>query len=107
MSAQENKHLMKGLFEELAKGHSRPYLAALSPDFELTVTGQTPWSGTYKGPQVRAFRLAHEDTGQGAARAQARERDASAHGRVRRRSQGEQRVRTGIGVAREREVRGA
>lgn len=55
MSAEANKQLMKSLFEELAKGNSRPYLEALSPDFELTVTGQTPWSGTYRGPRVREF----------------------------------------------------
>jgi ketosteroid isomerase-like protein len=56
MSAEANKQLMKELFEELAKGNSRPYLKALSDDFELTVTGQTPWSGTWKGrEQVRAF----------------------------------------------------
>lgn len=55
MTAVENKQLMKGIFDELAKGNSRPYLAALSEDFELTVTGQTPWSGTYKGPRVREF----------------------------------------------------
>ena len=56
MSAEANKQLMKSLFDELAKGNSRPYLAALSDDFELTVTGQTPWSGTWKGrAQVRAF----------------------------------------------------
>jgi len=55
MTAAENKQLMKGLFEELAKGNSRPYLAALSSDFELTVTGQTPWSGTFKGDKVREF----------------------------------------------------
>ena len=56
MSAEANKQLMKELFDELAKGNSRPYLQALSDDFELTVTGQTPWSGTWKGrEQVRAF----------------------------------------------------
>lgn len=55
MSAQDNKQLMKAIFEELAKGNSRPYLAALSPDFELTVTGQTPWSGTWRGAGVREF----------------------------------------------------
>ena len=55
MPAAENKQLMKSIFEELAKGNSRPYLAALSENFELTVTGQTPWSGTYRGPKVREF----------------------------------------------------
>lgn len=56
MSAQQNRQLMKAIFEELAKGNSRPYLQALSEDFELTVTGRTPWSGTWKGrEQVRAF----------------------------------------------------
>lgn len=55
MTAAQNKQLMKAIFDELAKGNSRPYLAALSEDFELTVTGQTPWSGTYRGPKVREF----------------------------------------------------
>lgn len=55
MSAQENKQLVKAIFAALAQGDSRPYLAALAPDFELTVTGQTPWSGTWKGEGVRAF----------------------------------------------------
>lgn len=55
MSAEANKQMMKSIFEELAKGNSRPYLAALSPDFEMTVTGQTPWSGTFRGPRVREF----------------------------------------------------
>lgn len=55
MTAAENKQLMKAIFDELAKGNPRPYLAALSEDFEITVMGQTPWSGTYKGPKVREF----------------------------------------------------
>jgi len=55
MTAAENKQLMKAIFEELAKGNSRPYFEALAEDFELTVTGQTPWSGTYKGEQAREF----------------------------------------------------
>jgi ketosteroid isomerase-like protein len=49
MSATENKQLMEDVFSELSKGNSKPFRDAMADDFCWTVTGSTPWSGTYRG----------------------------------------------------------
>lgn len=49
MSTEENKRLMREVFEALGRGDSRPYLDALDDDFSFTITGHNPWSRTIKG----------------------------------------------------------
>lgn len=49
MAAAENKELIKSIFDELAKGNSRPFIESMADDFNWTVTGTTKWSRTYQG----------------------------------------------------------
>jgi ketosteroid isomerase-like protein len=52
MSATENKRLMTGIFDELAKGNGRPFVDSMADDFRWTILGVTPWSGTYDGKEA-------------------------------------------------------
>jgi uncharacterized protein len=52
MTATENKQLLQHIFSELAQGNSRPLVEAMAEDFNWTVTGNSRWSGTYKGKQA-------------------------------------------------------
>ena len=49
MTAFDNKQLMEGIFEELAKGNGRPFVDALAEDVRWTIIGGTAWSGTWEG----------------------------------------------------------
>jgi ketosteroid isomerase-like protein len=49
MSAAENKRLMERVFNELAKGNGKPFVAALAEDVRWTIIGGTAWSGTWDG----------------------------------------------------------
>jgi len=40
------------IFDELAAGNTGPFRDAMAEDFSWTITGSTPWSGTYSGKQV-------------------------------------------------------
>jgi ketosteroid isomerase-like protein len=52
MSADDNKRIMQGVFEELARGNGKPFAALMAEDFCWTVTGTTPWSRSYHGRQA-------------------------------------------------------
>ena len=52
MAAGENKKLMQGIFAELAKGNSRPFVDSMADDFSWTVTGTTQWSRKYDGKRA-------------------------------------------------------
>jgi uncharacterized protein (TIGR02246 family) len=49
MTAIENRRLMEGIFDQLAKGDGRPFVQALADDVRWTIIGSTPWSGTWEG----------------------------------------------------------
>lgn len=49
MSAADNKALMMQIFDDLSKGDSRSFNAALAPDFAWVITGHNSWSGRYGG----------------------------------------------------------
>ena len=54
-SADDNKRLMEGIFEELARGNGRPFVDALHEEVRWTIMGDTAWSGTWNGAaSVRA-----------------------------------------------------
>ena len=45
----ENKQLVSEIFEELAKGNSRPFGERLAEDCVWTAIGSTAWSGIFRG----------------------------------------------------------
>jgi uncharacterized protein len=47
--SEQNKELLRRVFDALATGDSRPFIEALSDDVSWRVMGQTRWSGTYYG----------------------------------------------------------
>lgn len=54
MDANPNKQLMQAIFDGLATGDAKLFLASLHEDFCWTLTGSNSWSGTYRG--VKAVR---------------------------------------------------
>jgi uncharacterized protein len=52
MTAATNKQLLQQVFEEMSKGNSRPFVDLWADDFCWTVTGNTPWSKTYRGKRT-------------------------------------------------------
>jgi ketosteroid isomerase-like protein len=55
LRAAENKRRLTQIFEELARGNSRPFVESLADDVRWTLSGSTAWSRTYDGKQaVRA-----------------------------------------------------
>ncbi len=52
MSTIENKRLMQRIFTELEKGNGKPFVDAMADDFNWTITGNSPWSKTYKGKKA-------------------------------------------------------
>jgi uncharacterized protein len=52
MGAAENKQLMADIFAGLAVGDGRRFIECLAEDFRWTITGTTPWSGTYRGKET-------------------------------------------------------
>jgi uncharacterized protein len=57
MGAAENKQLMADIFAGLAVGDGRRFIESLAEDFCWTITGTTPWSGTYRGKAVVRTKL--------------------------------------------------
>lgn len=57
MSAAENKKLMEGIYEELARGNGGPFVEALADDVRWTIIGATDWSGTWEGKEAVQQRL--------------------------------------------------
>lgn len=49
MSAAENKQLLKNIYDEMAKGNTKPFGDALADDVKWTLQGSTDWSKTYDG----------------------------------------------------------
>jgi uncharacterized protein len=49
MSAAENRKLMEAIFAGIAQGDSALFVASLSDDVTLRVTGQYSWSRTFVG----------------------------------------------------------
>jgi len=45
----DNKQVIRQVFDEMAAGNSRPFIALLADDVTWTVMGRTNWSGTYSG----------------------------------------------------------
>lgn len=52
MSASDNKRIMQGVFDELARGNGKPFGELMAEDFCWTITGSTPWSRSYHGRQA-------------------------------------------------------
>jgi uncharacterized protein len=52
MDAAENKAVMREVFDELAKGNGRPFVAVLAEDVRWTIIGTTEWSGTWEGKRA-------------------------------------------------------
>jgi uncharacterized protein len=52
MDAARNKRLMQDVFSGLARGDTKPFRDAMADDFSWTITGTTPWSGTYRGKRA-------------------------------------------------------
>ena len=52
MSASDNKRIMQGVFDELAKGNGQPFGELMAEDFCWHITGTTPWSRSYRGKQA-------------------------------------------------------
>jgi len=57
MGAAENKQLMADIFAGLAVGDGRRFIESLAEDFCWTITGTTPWSGTYRGKEAVRTKL--------------------------------------------------
>jgi uncharacterized protein len=47
-----NRQIVEQIFNELGRGNGRPFLDAMSDDFQWTIKGTTAWSRTYSGKQV-------------------------------------------------------
>jgi len=52
MSASDNKRIMQGVFDQLARGNGKPFGELMAEDFCWTITGTTPWSRSYRGRQA-------------------------------------------------------
>lgn len=44
-----NKQLIQSMFDELARGNSRPFVELMADDIRWTVMGRTRWSRAYHG----------------------------------------------------------
>jgi ketosteroid isomerase-like protein len=51
-TAEHNKHVLQGIFAELANGNTRPFRDQLADDIRWTIIGTTRWSRTYAGKQA-------------------------------------------------------
>lgn len=49
MSATQNKQLLKNIYDEMAKGNTKPFGEAMADDIKWTLKGSTSWSKTYDG----------------------------------------------------------
>jgi uncharacterized protein len=57
MNATENRQLVQGIFEQLARGNSRPLIDAMAEDFRWIFPGAWSWSGTWEPKDVVLDRL--------------------------------------------------
>lgn len=59
MAAEQNKAILTRIFDALAEGDGRPFVAAMADDFTWIMEGTTAWSGTFRGKaEVQAKVLA-------------------------------------------------
>lgn len=49
---ETNRHLIEGIFGQLAQGNGRALVDAMDDDFCWTLTGSSTWSGTWRGKQA-------------------------------------------------------
>ncbi|HYI40996.1 MAG TPA: nuclear transport factor 2 family protein [Allosphingosinicella sp.] len=49
MTAERNKAILTAIFDALALGDGRPFVAAMAEDFTWIMEGTTAWSGTFRG----------------------------------------------------------
>jgi ketosteroid isomerase-like protein len=49
LNEEDNKALLRHVYEELSKGNREPLLEALADDISWTIIGTTVVSGTYRG----------------------------------------------------------
>ncbi|RJF89975.1 nuclear transport factor 2 family protein [Oleomonas cavernae] len=52
MTATDNKQLMQAIFDDLAQGNSKAFVAAMADDFRWTIMGTTKWSRTFEGKEA-------------------------------------------------------
>ena len=52
MSTEDNRQLMKMIFEGLAVGDSALFRASMADDFRVVVMGQSSWSGAVEGREA-------------------------------------------------------
>jgi uncharacterized protein len=52
MNTQDPKRTMQAIFAELAKGNGQLFIDAMRDDFAWTISGQGPWSRTWRGKDV-------------------------------------------------------
>jgi uncharacterized protein (TIGR02246 family) len=52
VETSENKRLVEGVFEELARGNGQPFMDLLADDASWTAIGSSPWSRTYSGKRA-------------------------------------------------------
>jgi ketosteroid isomerase-like protein len=57
MTMVENKQLFADIFAGLSVGDGRRFIDSLAEDFCWTITGTTPWSGTYRGKEAVRTKL--------------------------------------------------
>ncbi|MCW7539679.1 nuclear transport factor 2 family protein [Aquabacterium sp. A7-Y] len=50
--SHDNKQLMQGIFDEMAKGNGRPFVDAMAEDFCWSIPGQSTWSRRWEGKQA-------------------------------------------------------
>jgi hypothetical protein len=51
-TTQESKALLARIFDGLAQGDAKPFREGLADGFTWTITGNTPWSGVYRGKEA-------------------------------------------------------
>jgi ketosteroid isomerase-like protein len=57
MTMVENKQLFADIFAGLSVDDGRRFIDSLAEDFRWTITGTTPWSGTYRGKEAVRTKL--------------------------------------------------
>ncbi len=52
MGSSENKQLVQGVFDELARGNGQPFMDLLADDARWRAIGTSPWARTYEGKRA-------------------------------------------------------
>jgi ketosteroid isomerase-like protein len=48
-TTEENRRFIQGIFHELGRGNTAPFVEALHPDVRWTTSGSSVWSRTFQG----------------------------------------------------------